>query len=180
MNEPIASHPEAALEPSPRLLDKILSLRATVGDVLNDDECTRLLRRKGTFREAGFEFVSFSDGCVTFGVPEQDLARWYPEEGWIMPEKERIARTIAAKHGLTLYEPPDMTSNSRRPLGKLSNSHHHLELSDGVDSIIVAHPRYLKIRLFRSNHSLLSPWDAQDVLPLGPELLQDLSALYRE
>src|SRR3974377_2215684 len=77
------------------LLDTILAIRAGVGDGLNDHELTQLLRDGTLLSEAGFSFLSFSEGIVTLTVPEQDLATWYPEHGWIAPEKEKLARALA-------------------------------------------------------------------------------------
>jgi hypothetical protein len=161
------------------LLDTIKAIRATVGDGLNDDELTHLLRQTTLLTEAGFGFLSISGGVVTLSVPHQDLSSWHPEKGWIVPEKERIASAIAEKYGLSLNEPPDVPSNFRFPCSDAANAHHHLELSNRWEAIVVAHPHYLKVRLFGATPDSRYVQDAKEPLPLGPDLLQDLSALYQ-
>jgi hypothetical protein len=156
---------------APNLLDKIMSLRAAVGDGLNDEELTILLRQEALPSEAGFTFVSLLDGFATFSVPPQDPARWYPAKGWIAPGKEAIARVIAEKCGLSLCEPPDVSSTFRPPEFESSPVHHHLELVDRSEAIVIAHPCYLKIRL--------SGFGANRPLPLRRDSLEQLAALYR-
>ena len=56
------------------MLDTVLAIRRSVGEGLNDHELTRLLREHTLLGEAGFGFLSFSEGLVTLLVPEQDLA----------------------------------------------------------------------------------------------------------
>ena len=156
---------------APNLLDKIISLRAAVGDGLNDQELTRLLLQESLPSEAGFTFVSLLDGYATFSVPPQDPAKWYPPKGWIAPVKEAIARAIAEKCGLSLCEPPDVSSTFTSPEFESSQVHHHLELVDRSEAIVIAHFRYLKIRLFG--------FAANRPLPLRRDLLKQLAALYR-
>src|SRR5512137_343436 len=110
-------------KPNRPLLDTIKAIRASVGDGLNDDELTRLLRQATLLTEAGFGFLSISAGVVTLSVPHQDLASWHPEKGWIVPEKERIARAIAEKHGLSLSEPPDELPSFRFPSSDAASAH---------------------------------------------------------
>lgn len=166
--------------PSTHLLDAIRAIRECVGDGLNDDELTRLLRQTTLPTEAGFAFLSFCSGMVTLSVPLQDLANWYPEQGWIAPEKERNARAIAEKYGLLLGEPPDEPSTYRYPSSSSANKRHHLELWNRWDAIIVAHPNYLKVRLFGASSESRYVSDAKMPLLLGPDVLQDLSALYQQ
>lgn len=179
MNHPSAPNPEVISKPSTHLLDTIRATRESVGDGLNDDEFTRLLWQMVLPAEAGLAFLSFSNGFVTLTVPQQDLANWYPEKGWIAPEKERFARAIAEKYGLSLCEPPDQTPSFVFPRSNSPTIHHHLELANHVETIVVAHPQYLKIRLFGAAPTGRCVWNAQTALLLGPELLQDLSALYQ-
>ena len=153
----------------PNLLGRIISLRTSVGDGLNDEELTRLLRQEALPSEDGFTFVSLCEGCATFSVPPQDLAKWYPKKGWIATEKEAIARSIAEKCGLSLFEPPDVRFTFR-PSG--SEVHHHLEMAYQSEDIVIAHPRYLKIRLFG--------FADKRPLPLPGNLLERLAALYLE
>lgn len=179
MNNP--SVPNIAVRPNPRapLLDTIRAIQESVGDGLNDDELTRLLWQSGLPIEAGFAFLSFCSGCVTLTVPEQDLRNWYPERGWIAAEKERLARVIAEKYMFSLYEPPDVVPSCFYPQPDSPEPHHHLELSNGREAMVVAHPHYLKIRLFGVTLGGRSVLDTKGPLLLGPELLQDLSALYQ-
>ena len=154
---------------APNLLGRILSLRETVGDGLNDEELTRLLHQEALPSEEGFTFVSLCGGFATFSVPPQDPAKWYPQKGWIAPEKEAIARSIAEKSGLSLYEPPDERFTFK-PSG--SEVHHHLEMAYHSEDIVIAHPCYLKIRLFG--------FADKRPLPLPVNLLERLAALYLE
>jgi hypothetical protein len=157
------------------LLDRIREMRVEVADELNEEELTRLLLRAELPAEAGFAFLSFRDQFVTLSVPQQDLAKWYPEKGWILPAKVKIARAIADKYGLSLCEPPDM---AYPPFDK-PNPHHHLELCSRRETIILAHPRFLKVRLFAASALTFSTVPLYRPFPLGPDLLQDLSALYQ-
>jgi hypothetical protein len=152
---------------TPNLLGRIISLRTTVGDGLNDEELTALLRQEVLPVEDGFTFVSLCDGYATFDVPPQDPTKWYPENGWITPEKEANARAIAEKLGFMLCEPPD-DGLTYRPPG--SEVHHHLEMGHQRESIVIAHPRYLKIRLF----DIVT----KQPLPLPGNLLERLATLY--
>lgn len=179
MNHPVAPHYEMVLNSSTHLLDRIVAVRASVGDGLNDYEFTRLLQRTALPTEADFVFLSFSDGFATLTVPQQDLANWYPDRGWIVAEKERIARAIAEKHGFSLCEPPDQSSGFLFPRSNPLTTHHHLELTNQVETVVVAHPRYLKIRLFGAAPTARHLGNGQVPLRLAPDLLQDLSALYQ-
>jgi len=132
------------------LLDTILAIRSSIGDVLSDDELTRLLRTT-LLSEAGFSFLSFCRGLVTLTVPEQDLTSWYPEQGWMAPAKEKVARAIAEKYELSIYEPLDKATNVWHPVEPPEVAHHHIEMSDRCQTVIVAHPRYLKVRVLGRN-----------------------------
>lgn len=176
MNDPCATKTGVVSESGKQqhLLDAIKAIRSEVGDGLNDDEFTQLLLRMELPSEAGFAFLCYCDRFVTLSVPHQDPANWYPERGWILPGKEKIARSIAEKHGLSLCEPPDMLY----PWFRAPNPHHHLQLSNQKEIVIIIHPQYLKIRLFvatsatRSVRSTQKPFFCQD-------LLQDLAGLYQ-
>lgn len=161
-------------ETDAHLLDTIRAFRANVGDGLNDDEFTRFLQKAGLQAESGFEFLSYSDRFVTLSVPGQEMAKWYPEKGWISVAKERIVRAIAEKHKLLLCQPPDLVF----PWVGLPNLHHHLELSDGRETVIMIHPLYLKVRLFVTAGAILNARAAQRPLLMGDDLMQDLAALY--
>ena len=165
---------------STNLLDAIRATRESIGEGLNDDEFTRLLRLAALPTEAGFAFLCFCSGIVTLSVPRQDLAAWHPEKGWITPEKARIGKMIADKYGLSLGEPPDQSSSFRFPSSGAANNHHHLELRNRRDAIVVAHPNYLKVRRFGASPESRYVWDANKPVLLGPDLLQDLSALYQQ
>jgi len=151
------------------LLETITSLRMAVGDGLNDEELTRLFLQELFPSEEGFTFVYMYKGVATFRVPPQDLLKWYPETGWITPAKEAIARSIAQDYGFSLYEPPDEKFTF---IPAESEGHHHLELTRGSETIVIAHPRYLKIRLFNS--------ESHRPLKLPKDLLERLAALYLE
>ena len=160
------------------LLDTILAIRAGVGDGLNDHELTQLLRDGTLLSEAVFSFLSFSEGIVTLTVPEQDLATWYPEHGWIAPEKEKLARALAEKYRLGVNEPVDTPTNFWYPEGGPTLNHHHLELTFCGLTAVVAHPLYAKVRLLGRSSHYRYDWQRLCPLALGPDLLQDLSALY--
>lgn len=165
------------VRPNKHLLETILAIRSSVGEGLNDDELTRLLRTS-LLSEAGFGFLSFSKGLVTLTVPEQDLANWYPEQGWIVPQKEKVARAIAKKYELSLYEPVDTTTSFWHPPTGPQVARHHIEMANRWQAVVVAHPHYLKVRaLGKSEHHRYN-WEELCPLMLGPEILQDLSALY--
>lgn len=166
-----------ACKPRADLLEKIRAIRACVGDGLNDDELTRLLRAT-LLSEAGFTFVSFSAGYATLSVPEQELDRWYPREGWLTTEKEQTAKKVAAKYGWSVYQPVDTSTNFWHPLGDSRPVRHHLEMADQWQTVVAAHPLYLKIRLYGKTSEYRDPCEAQCPLALGPDLLSDLSALY--
>ena len=102
-----------------------------------------------------------------------------PEENWIAPEKEATAKAIAEKCGLSLYEPPDEIFVFRSPESDSSKVHHHLEMGSGSETIVIAHPRYLKIRLFEieTKKPLLLPGDLLE--RLAALYLEHLAALYR-
>ena len=154
---------------APNLLGRIISLRTTVGDGLNDEELTRLLHQEALPSEEGFTFVSLCEGYATFDVPPQNPAKWYPENGWIAPAKEANARAIAEKLGLLLCEPPDERLTFRPPGSEV---HHHLEMAHQSESVVIVHPRYLKIHLFDIA--------SQRPVPLPVNLLERLAALYLE
>jgi hypothetical protein len=161
------------------LLETVRALQASVGDDLDDNEVTRLLRESALPTEAGFRFLSFSDCFVTLTVPRQELVNWYREKGWIVPKKEGIARAIEKKYELSLLEPPDVNSSALYPRPDSPGPHHHLELSNRRETVVVAHPQYLKIRLFSRPSGFLHTPGARIPLLLSPELLQDLSFLYK-
>lgn len=157
------------------LLDCIRAIRTEVGDELNEEEFARLLQKEELPMEGGFAFVSYCDRFVTLSVPRQDPENWYPEKGWILPAKVKIAKAIADKYGLSLYEPPDM---AYPPFDK-PNYHHHLELGNRNETVIIAHPQFLKVRLFPATNLFCSNVPAYPPFLLGPHLLEDLSALYK-
>ena len=59
-------------------------------------------------------------------------------------------------------------------------AHHHKEISDRWQTVIVAHPHYLKVRVLGRNGLYQYDWEPLCPVALGPEILQDLSALYSE
>lgn len=165
-----------ARKPNAQLLYRVASARASVGDGLNDSEFTSFLQQRVLPAEAGFGFLSYSDGVVLLSVPPQDPMEWYPETGWIRPGKERIARAIATKFQWTFCEPPDVAPHFVRP--SADSIHHHIELMDSMQTLVVAHPHYLKVRLYGSGSRPGYGCTISQALPLDPDLLRDLAALY--
>ena len=161
-----------------RLFSMIKSILASVGNVLNDSELTCFLQKVELPSEAGFAFLSISFGHVTLAVPRQNLKDWYATKGWITPQKEMIAKGIAKKYDLQLYEPFD-DSLVLYPELASSGPHHHLALSDRRQTVIVAHPLFLKICLFGKPQEHSYGSERRFPLPLGPNLLQDISPLYQ-
>ncbi|HUA64393.1 MAG TPA: hypothetical protein VME24_01000 [Alphaproteobacteria bacterium] len=159
------------------LLGAIKSIWARVGNVLNDIELTCFLQKTAPSAEAGFTFLSFSCGYVTLTVPSQRLENWYAAKGWITKEKESIAKNLAKKYGLLLYEPLD-DSLVLYPELVSSITHHHLAFSDQRQTVIIAHPLFLKICLYGRPPDHLYWHNLRYPLPLGPDLLQDILPLY--
>jgi hypothetical protein len=157
------------------LLERIVSFRATVGGGLNDDELTRLLRQEALPSDDCFTFVSLCQGWATFDVPPQNPVNWYSENGWIAPEKEALARTIARGIGLLLHEPPDEDTTFTHPGSEVR---HHLEMGHQLEAVLIAHPRYLKIHLFdvATNKPLSLPGNLLE--RLAALYLKHLAALY--
>ena len=170
-----AARPNKISKHETHLLDAIREVQARVGDGLNDDELTRLLQKTALPVESGFAFLSYCDSFVTLSVPQQDLAAWYPDKRWIAAEKERVARSIAEKYKLSLCEPPD----AKYLMFDSPNPHHHLELSNRWETVIIVHPEYLKIRLFGSVSASAHAQVVQQPLFLGANLLQALSTFYQ-
>ncbi|MGA3265958.1 MAG: hypothetical protein ABSE16_03950 [Verrucomicrobiota bacterium] len=166
--------------PPTNLLVTIKTIHADVGESLNDDELTHLLRESTLPAEEGFTFLSFSNGYVMLSVPHQDPADWYPPQGWIAPDKERVANTIAETYELELYEPIDAISSFQNHHAGSAIVHHHFEFTDGRQTVITAHPLYLKVRLFGKSPEHRYAWEALSPLPLGPDLLHDISRLYEK
>ena len=140
-----------------RLLETILAIRSSVGEGLSDDELTLLLRTT-LLTEAGFGFLSFSSGLVTLTVPQQDVTNWYPEQGWIAPEKETTARAIAEKYELSFYEPLDTVTSYWLPVTGPELAHHHIQMNDRFQAVIVAHPQYLKVRVLGRSDQFRYDW----------------------
>jgi hypothetical protein len=127
--------------------------------------------------EAGFTFLSLSCGHVTLAVPKQNPENWYAKKGWITPDKEKIAKDLAQKYGLLLYEPFDDSSGLYPELAS-PVAHHHLAFSDRWQKVIIAHPHFLKICLFGKSMDFTYGREPRFPLPLGPDLLHDISPLY--
>ncbi len=170
--------PHAFARPGTQLLDAIQAIQASVGDGLSDDEFTRLLQNTRLPNEAGFAFLSYCNRVVMLSVPTQNSATWYRDKGWVTQDKENLARKIATKHGLLLYEPPDVLCSYPSPLSDLPHPHHHLEMSHKSESVVIVHPHYLKVRLFHPTATILHALNLQRPLELRPDLLRDLSELY--
>jgi hypothetical protein len=160
------------------LLETIKWLCARFGDSVTDDELTELLRQTALPTEAGFAFLRFSDGCVTLAVPPQNVSDWYAQSGSFAPLKRWIARIIAQKHGLSVQETIQDASKPLLPPTEVPNVHNHLELNDPSETLVVAHPRFLKVRVFESGLADRDDPDSNKIVPLPPDLLTDLSLLY--
>jgi hypothetical protein len=143
------------------ILAKVRELHCETGSGVDEAVLTDLIRAEGALCLCGFKFLRVSDGFVIFEVPKQNKEGWYRQKGWPAAAKERIVRKIAEKYDLEVHEPPDEETVS-------GEGHHHFELDRAQEKFIVAHPRYLKIRVPRK--------------PAVPEqaLMEDLSALYAE
>lgn len=157
-----------------RLVNNVVELRKDVGDGLNDFEFTFLLHRKLGAPIDGFSILSFSEGTITLNVPEQDLNKWFSETAWIEPSKEAEARAIAARYGLNLCEPPDKLSY----ILPSPRAHHHLELVTRWETVVVAHPLYLKIRIFSVGADNRVIWTPKISQPPVAPLTADLVSLY--
>ena len=168
-------------KPGERLnvLDAIRWLHLTAGECLSDEELTQLIIADGAPVEQGFGFACFSKGCITFRVPRQDLGEWYPEKGWVAPKKEALARAIATENGLSLCEPPDLAHYSPCSPAEAAIVHHHRALFSPWETIVIAHPRFLKVRLFGRASGEHCGRTGQVALTLRPELMQELAQLYR-
>jgi hypothetical protein len=151
------------------LLETVKYNRAMAGDTLEDDEFSFLMLQKRLPAEADFKFLCFHNGCVTVSVPVQDDECWHPAQGWISFEKEKVAALVAKKYKLMVSEPPDAALRSLVPYGMAIR--HHLQLWNRKETIVIAHPEFLKVRLYASDTGL--------VFPPMPGLLKDLAALYR-
>lgn len=158
------------------LLEAIKKLWLIVGDTLSDNDFTQFIQQEALPMEAGFRFLSFSEGCVTLTVPEQDTACWYTETNEIEFEKENVAGAIAKKYGLLLSEPTNGPLSFYAPSG--SAVRHHLALADHRQTVIIAHQLFLKIRLFGKAPEHTYGRDSLFPLHLGPDLLEDISRLY--
>jgi hypothetical protein len=144
---------------------------------LDDQELTQLLHLQRLAPQHGFGFVSFSDRFVTLSVPPQRLRDWYPENGWISPEKEILARQIATRHDFSFCEPVDYLPGLAQT--DVENIRHHIEFGSAQETIVVAHPFYLKVRLFSLEVTMLHIRDFERPLELHPDLLADLALLFQ-
>ena len=167
-------HSKAVPSDPAAILEAVLQLRESVGDGLNDAEFTHFIREKLNCSRSAFSILSCAEGFLTFNVPEQDPADWYSAGHWIAPDKESIAREVAGRYELTLCEPPDKLGYIIPP----PNAHHHLEWMTRWDSVAIAHPYYLKVRISRPDSRNPLGWTTKGVFAAGSNLLRDLTALY--
>jgi len=154
-------------------LERLIELRASVGDGLNDSEFTHLVESQLELEEEGFSIVGFFEDWVTLRTPRQDSTRWYGKDHWLTEDKEAIASRISKKYDLSVCEPPDRMTYMTPPPG----AHHHLEFVNAREAVAVAHPLYLKIRLISTDCSGLI-WKRHETLPPVVELFRDLVPLY--
>lgn len=145
---------------SKSLLQRIRELKESVGTSINDTELTALIKAGGDVIESGFRFLTFYNNFALFDVPNQDISKWYREDGWLSEAKEEILGVIAGRLELKIIEPPDYTKWG------FSKTHHHFELHSGTRKVITVHPKFLKILILD--------------YPIIPEedLLSQLSSLY--
>lgn len=181
MNTPATAEAVAPSEKNKHLLDAIKQFRTCIGDGLNDVEFSLFLQMAALPAENGFEFLCFSNRYVTLRVPKQDTDKWYRDKGWVCEDKEKRARQIAEKYGLSLYHPPDAVGNHHVTPNSEAEQHscHHLEMSHNREIFIVIHPHYLKVRLFQATGAPQHGFSVHRTPHMGPELLKDLSTLYQ-
>jgi transposase InsO family protein len=141
------------------VLARIREFRDEVGTDVSEDIITDLIRQEGELSSSGFRFLRLSEGFAVFTVPRQQMENWYRQRGWPAPSKENIVRRVAEKYGLELNEPPDQNT-------LVGECHHHFEMWHLQKMLIVAHPRYLKIRVGKS------------AVRLESGVMDDLAALY--
>jgi len=152
------------------LLEHIRTMRAEVGDELSDNEFTRLMWESKPPKQGGFTFLSFCDRFVMCGVPKQQAESWYDEKGWIKKEKMEAGKKIAEKYEFTISQPPD----SKNSTVDNPHPHHHLQLSSPQETMVIIHPRFVKIRLYT-----IASHTTKAERPLKKcELLQDLAKFY--
>ena len=120
-----------------------------------------ILLEGGGLSAHGFRFLRLSGGFVVFATQPQDRSKWYRQKGWPCAEKEAAARAIAQKYALEISEPPDVK------ILPGSEPRHHCEFHRAGQTLIVAHPRYMEIRIPEQ------PVIAEETV------LEDLSALYK-
>ncbi len=143
------------------ILARIRELNRELGEGINEDIVSDLIQWEGASCEHGFAFLRISEGFAVFSVPSQNHANWYGKVGRLAVERKEIARKIAKKYHLHLYEPPAGG-------GYIRECHHHFELMHEDQTLIVAHPRYVKIRI-----------TGRPVIQ-ERNLLENLSALYHD
>jgi hypothetical protein len=157
------------------LVSAAMHLRCSIGDGLNDFEFTEFIKSRLPSSSDGFGILSFSEGCLTLSVPEQQPANWYGEKCAIARPKEDSARAIADRHQLTLCEPPDkLVYGSPGP-----GAHRHLEFANRWNTVAVAHPLYLKLRVCSGGEHHDAPVDSEAAMERSAGLLRELTALYR-
>jgi len=165
----------SALTPAADLASAAMRLRCCIGDGLNDFEFSEFIKSRLAPSADGFSILSFSEGCFTLSVPRQDTRQWYGEKCAIARPKEDQARAIADRHQLTLCEPPDkLVYGSPGP-----NAHRHLEFANRWNTVAVAHPLYLKLRVCSGGEHHDAPVDSEAAIAQCARLLGDLTVLYR-
>ena len=87
---------------------------------------------------------------------------------------------LGGKCELSIHEPLNKATNVWHPVEPPEVAHHHIEISDRWQTVIVAHPHYLKVRVLGRNGRYRYDWETFYPVALGPEILQDLAALYSQ
>ena len=157
------------------LVSAAMRLRCSIGDGLNDFEFTEFIKSRLPSSSDGFGILSFSEGCLTLSVPFQSCANWYGEECKIAGPKDVAAREIADRHQLTLCEPPDkLVYGSLGP-----GAHRHLEFANRWNTVAVAHPLYVKLRVCSGGEHHDLPVESEAAIAQCTGLVRDLVTLYR-
>jgi hypothetical protein len=162
-----------------RLLDQIRSFRHEIGDGLNDDEITRLIRRASLDEDSEFEFLSYSSGFVTLCSREKCIGRRISNEMWVSPKRMECAVNIAAKYGLEVYEPLNV-DNTFTVFGGSQTRQRHFEFAFRQETIAIAHSVYIKVLLYMPKSLMLRHKTELNQVFSSSALLADLAQLYTE
>ncbi len=157
------------------LVSAAMRLRCNIGDGLNDFEFSEFIKSRLAPTKDGFGILCFSEGCLTLSVPPQNSANWYGDNCAIAHPKEDVARAIAGRHQLTMCEPPDkLVYGSPGP-----GAHRHLEFANRWNTVAVAHPLYIKLRVCSGGGHHDAPVDSEAAIAQCTRLMDELTELYQ-